>query len=111
MYETSIAMQSLWNCVTERFCSLRTGLIFLLLPILMLTVFAFLERGPDSAVFSLSQDFRVRHLLLIYTTTLAKNTAQFYSAQNMEGFVLARLLAMVLTYSTARSLVCFVAAL
>lgn len=58
-------------CVTEQLHSLHTGLIFLLLLILMLTVFTLMEWGSDS-VFSLTQDFRVRLLLLIYTTILAK---------------------------------------
>lgn len=72
MYENSIESRSCETvCVTEQLHSLHRGLILLLQLILMFTVFTSMEWGPDS-VFSLTQDFRVRLSLLIYTTILAK---------------------------------------
>lgn len=72
MRENSVEVQTLWNQLcswavafpshgSDRPPPARTDV----------TVFAFTEWGPDS-VFSLTRDFWVSHLLLIYTTTLAK---------------------------------------
>lgn len=104
-------------CVTEQLRSLCTGLICLLLLILMLWCLLSWSEGLNSDC-SLIQDFWVRHLLLISTTTLAKvqHFSTLHGIWKATNLCLCKVLLAsfwlgclwwFLTYITSWSLVCF----